>query len=80
MRKTDDELHDEIQRMGPIALGSEIWPHLDLALLHAARLSGPQRLVIRGNQAILGITVEPDQVARLIARCEPRWATTGVYP
>jgi hypothetical protein len=80
MTKTDNELMHEIQRLGPIALGSEIWPHLDLALWYAARLGGSQRLVIQGNSAILGLTVEPEQVVRLIARCTPRWATTGVYP
>ena len=80
MTKTGDELMQGFQRLGPIALGSEIWPHLDLALWHAARLGGPQRLVVLGNSAILGRTVEPDQVVRLIARCAPRWATAGVYP
>jgi hypothetical protein len=80
MTKSDDELLHEIQRLGPIALGTEIWPHLDLALWRAACLVGSQRLIIRGNTAILGRTVEPAQVVRLIARCMPRWATTGVYP
>ena len=80
LKKTDGEMYAENQRMGPIALGSEIWPHLDRALYEAAKLGGPQRLFVRGNAQILGDTVEPDQVARLIARSRSRWATAGVYP
>ncbi len=80
MTKTDNQLLDQVQRLGPVAVGAEIWPHLDLALWRSARLGGPQRLVVRGNTAILGHTVEAEQVARLIERCKPRWATTGVWP
>jgi hypothetical protein len=75
-----DELILELQRMGPIANGSEVWPHLDMALWEADQLGGRQRLVVRGNAHILGNTIEPEQVARLIERCRPRWRTTGHYP
>jgi hypothetical protein len=78
--KPDDVLTNEIQRMGPIALGSEIWPHLDMALLKADQLGGPQRLVVRGNAHILGNIIEPNQVARLIECCRLRWRTRGSYP
>lgn len=70
--KTDDELFHENLRMGPIAPGPESLPDLDFALWRAARLGGPQRLIVRGNTTILGDTVESDQVARLIARSAPR--------
>lgn len=80
MKKTDDELLNEVQRLGPIGVGTETWPHLDLALWRATRLGGPQRLVVQGNTVILGHVVEAEQVARLIERCSLRWATTGVWP
>ncbi len=80
MLKTDNQLALEIQRYGPISLGSDVWPHLDLALWHAAQRGGRQRLVVRGNTHILGNIIEPDQVARLIAWCRLRWAAKGVYP
>lgn len=78
--KTDDELEDQLQTYGPVCEGHEPWPHLDLALFKASQREHAPRLHIKGNVALLGHTIEADQVCRLIERARSRWATRGHYP